>query len=247
VASLARMVVSIRGSIPKAMGYPETPSLCFVSSSSKEIPSCPHSRKTCSAILSEANLELEVDGESRVANTHFLSVRQEFVQLALQVGASLRLETGRCRVVERLLLGSDRGLLELCFGSLGQVFNKVLQSPLFLNCDLLGQVATHRAVVLLFVLKRVRVDAVVAAVHHVVVGTGIAQEWVGASRDFEGFVAARSCDDCVGRGDSGNDVLDHTLGHRVRNSRDIELLCTLQGLCEQPRDVFCVIRVESNV
>jgi hypothetical protein len=37
------------------------------------------------------------------------------------------------------------------------------------------------------------------------------------------------------------------LGHRVRNSRDIELLCTLQGLCEQPRDVFCVIRVESNV
>jgi hypothetical protein len=34
----------------------------------------PALKETCSAVLSEANLELEVDGESRVANTHFLSV-----------------------------------------------------------------------------------------------------------------------------------------------------------------------------
>ena len=44
-----------------------------------------------SVILGETDLELEVDGESRVANTHFLSVSQEFIQLALQVGSSLQL------------------------------------------------------------------------------------------------------------------------------------------------------------
>jgi hypothetical protein len=97
MASLAWMVIYIRGLILGAMIFPETPSLCFVPSSSKKNP--PSSSlpiKSCSVVLSEANLELEVDGESRVANTHFLSVRQEFIQLALQVGASLRLETGRC-------------------------------------------------------------------------------------------------------------------------------------------------------
>lgn len=51
-------------------------------------------------VLGEADLELEVDSEGRVADTYLLSIRQEFVQLTLQVGASLLLETRRCRVVE---------------------------------------------------------------------------------------------------------------------------------------------------
>ncbi|KAG9966967.1 hypothetical protein KCU61_g785, partial [Aureobasidium melanogenum] len=42
-------------------------------------------------VLREADLELEVDGKSRVANTHLLSVRQEFVQLALQFGSTVSL------------------------------------------------------------------------------------------------------------------------------------------------------------
>ena len=76
--------------------------------------------------------------------------------------------------------------------------NKVLQSPILLDSDLLGQVSANWTVVLLLMLERVGVDAFVTTVHHVVVGTGIAQEGVGASRNLEGFVAARSCNNCIG-------------------------------------------------
>ena len=127
------------------------------------------------------------------------------------------------------------------------MFDKVLQGPLFLNRDLLGQVAAHRAVGFLLVLECVCVDAVVATVHHVVVGTRIAQEGVGASRDLECFIAAGSSDDRIGRRDCRDNILDHTLCHRVRNTWDVELLRTLQSLCEQPGDVLRVISVESDV
>ncbi|KAH0357008.1 hypothetical protein KCU81_g849, partial [Aureobasidium melanogenum] len=78
------------------------------------------------------------------------------------------------------------------------MFNKVLQSPLLLNRDLLGQVAAHRTVVLLFVFERVCVDAVVSAVHHVIVCSGVTQEWVCASCNLECLVTARGGNDGIG-------------------------------------------------
>lgn len=186
----------------------------------------------CDHSSGEMHLELEVDGECGVTDSYFLSIRQKLLQLALQVGTSLLLETGRCRIVERLLLGSDRGLLELCFRSLCEMLQELLQCPLLLDIDHLGQIAANRTVVLLLMLECVCIDAVVATVHHVVVFFGVAQEGCGARHDLEGFKAARGGDNGVGRGDSRDDVLDNTLSHRVGDSGDVVFLCAFQRLCE---------------
>ena len=63
------------------------------------------------------------------------------------------------------------------------------------------------------------VDTVVPAVHHVVLKIRVA-----ARCNFEGFVAAASCDDCVGGSNGWDDVLYYALSQGVSHAGDVELL-----------------------
>lgn len=87
--------------------------------------------------------------------------------------------------------------------------------------------------------KSVRVDAICADEHEVVV-----EEGRGIGGDFECLIAAGSRDDGVGRSDGGDDVLDDTLSERPGNTLNIELLCTLQSRLVEPVNMIGVIVVD---
>lgn len=96
-------------------------------------------------------------------------------------------------------------------------------------------------------LECVRVHAIVAGVHHVVVRAWEAQRRVRASDDFERFVAAGGGDDGVGGCDGGDDVLDDALGHAVGDAGDVEFVSAVEGALVEPGDVFGVVGVECVV
>lgn len=96
-------------------------------------------------------------------------------------------------------------------------------------------------------LECVRVDGVVARVHHVVVRLGDAEGRVGACDNLESFVAAGGRDDGVCARNGGDDVLDDALRQRIGDTLDVELLCALQGCVVQPCYVLRVVVVELNV
>lgn len=88
----------------------------------------------------------------------------------------------------------------------------------------------------------VGVDAVVAAVHHIIVEVGVA-----GGGDFESFVATASCYDGVCGCDRWDDVFDDTLGKRVRDASDLEFVCAGERFLVEPRNVFGVIVVKDVV
>ena len=70
------------------------------------------------------------------------------------------------------------------FWPLGKVFDELLKCPVLLDLDFLGQVAAHRAVVFLQMLKGIRVYAFVSTVHHVVVGSWHSERCVDIRGNF---------------------------------------------------------------
>lgn len=92
-------------------------------------------------------------------------------------------------------------------------------------------------------LERIRVYAVVARVHHVVI-LRVAQIRGAVGSDFEGFVAAGRGDDRVCCRDGRDYILYHALGEGVCHARDVEFLCAEEGFLVEPSDVLGVVLVE---
>ena len=85
----------------------------------------------------------------------------------------------------------------------------------------------HRGIlaVKLFLFIDVSIDTFCVIKHHVVI------HWAAASgKHLEDLCSAGSCDDGVGGGHGGDDVLDDALGEAVGNSLDAVLLRPLPSL-----------------
>lgn len=95
---------------------------------------------------------------------------------------------------------------------------------------------------LLLVLEGIRVDAVVARVHHIVALEAEAGRRPGG--ELKGLVAAGGGDDGVCGGDGGDDVLDGALREGVRDAGDAKLARAGEGLFVEPGDVGGVVLVE---
>lgn len=53
-----------------------------------------------------------------------------------------------------------------------------------------------------------------------------------------------TCNDGIGGGNGGDDVLDHALGQRIRDSCDAELVASFKSNLEEPGNMLGVIVVE---
>lgn len=119
--------------------------------------------------------------------------------------------------------------------------DELLQRPARIDLELAGLVPADGAVGFALVLVGEGIDAGVSRIHHVVLLK--AERGCGVAGDLEGLVAAAGGDYSVGRGDGGDDVLDHALGQRVGDTLDAILLGAVRRLLEQPCDVLRVVLV----
>lgn len=90
--------------------------------------------------------------------------------------------------------------------------------------------------------ERVRVYALIAAVHHVV-----RQVRVAARGNFEGLVATCRGNDGVRRCDGRNNIFHDALSERIRHSWDLEFCGAAQGFVVEPCNVLRVVGVEDFV
>lgn len=91
-------------------------------------------------------------------------------------------------------------------------------------------------------LERIRVDAVVTRVHHIVVLK--AQARCGRRGNLEGLITASRGNDGICRSNGGDDVLDGSLRKGVRDTRNVKLLCSLESLLVDPSDMLGIVLVE---
>ena len=145
-------------------------------------------------------------------------------QLLVEVGPGLLLDAGRGLHVERLVLGGEGGLLELQVGLGSEGVEQLAQGPVRAHGQGPGVVTAHGTVGLPLVPEHVRVDGLVARVHHVILVE--TERGRRARGDLQRLVAAARGDDRVGRRDGGNDVLHDSLRERVGYTADTEFLGT---------------------
>lgn len=195
-----------------------------------------------SCISSENQFETEIDHVGRVTDRDFLSILQQISELDFQVLLGLLLQLRWKPLIERPFFRPHTRLLQLRLSSLSETLDEGLQRHVGVHCHFARKVSTHRAIRFLLRFERVCVDTLLAGVHHV-----IFQVRVARCGYLQRLRSGRGCDNGISRGNSGDDVLHHSLRHLERHSVDMELVGPLKGSLVDPTDVLHIVAVEGVV
>ena len=131
--------------------------------------------------------------------------------------------------------------LHLIDRGLDQMIQHVLQLVLGRELQLLRPVAAGQAVGVPLLLVHIRVDPLRVVEHHVIV-----QRAAAGRRHLEDLGGAGGGDHGIGRGDGGDDVLDHALREAVGDALDAVLRAPLHRLLVDPGDVGGVVAVDGG-